>query len=92
MLHRAARALEGIDVEAVVVELDRDELGSHLPQAEQRAIVGRRLDHHLIAGLDEQAKEERVGLKRPVGGDHVLGPELAVGDPLDERPVPSEVP
>ena len=80
------RALQRGHVDAVVLQRDGQELGSQLAQRQQRAVVARGLDHHQVAGLDQRGEQERVGLHRAVGGDHLLGRHpLAVRDPLHQR-------
>ena len=50
--------------------------------AQQRAVVGRALDDHLVARVDEVVEQEGVGLHRAVGDEHALGLDaVAVGDP-----------
>ena len=64
---------ERLDVDAVRLERNREDLGAELAQREQRAVVGRRLDHHDVAGLDQLVEQERVGLHRAVGGEQPVG-------------------
>ena len=83
------RLLERADVEPVRLQRDREDLRAEAAQREQRAVVGRGLHHHEVAGLDEQLEEERVGLHRSVRRDHLRRLHaVLVRDPLDERPVP----
>ena len=69
----SSAACERADVDAVGLERDRQDLRAEVAQRQQRAVVGRRLDDHEVAGLDQLLEQERVGLHRAVGGDHLLG-------------------
>ena len=54
-------------------------------RAEQRAVVGRRLDHHDVAGLDQRLEQERVRLHRAVGGEDAIRLDAVLrGDPLEQ--------
>ena len=82
------RALERGDVDPVGLELDHPHVGAALAQRQQRAVVARALDDHGVAGRDELVEEERVGLHRAVGDDHLLGLDpVALGDPAAQRHV-----
>ena len=82
----ASAALQGGDVEPVGLERHRHQLDTEPLQHQQRAVVGRLLDHHPVAGLEQVLEEHRPGLQRPVGDHHLSGVEPAVplGDPLAE--------
>ena len=85
---RDEQALERGDVDAVRLELDRVQVRATLLERQQRAVVGGPLDDNRVAGLDERIEQERVGLHRAVGDDHLLGLDLmALGDPLAQRDV-----
>ena len=61
-------------------------LGAELPQRQQRAVVGGRLDDHEVAGLDELLEQERIRLHRAVGGHDLLRLDAVLrGDPLEQR-------
>ncbi len=63
-------------------QLDRVQPRAALAQREQRAVVGRALDDHLVAGAHEMLEQERVRLHRPVGHEHPLGLDaVQVRDP-----------
>ena len=80
--------LERGDVDPVGLELDHPHVGAAVAQRQQRAVVGGPLDDHRVAGLDQRVEQERVGLHRAVGDDHLLGRDLvALGDPLAQRRV-----
>ena len=72
-LHAAGeqRAQRG-RVDPVRLQLDHVQVGAAVAQVEQRAVVGRRLDDDRVARADEQLEEERVGLHRAVGDQHLL--------------------
>ena len=61
-----------VDADAVGLEVDHAHVRAAVAQVQQRAVVGRRLDDHRVAGLDEQLEQERVGLHRAVGDEHLL--------------------
>src|SRR4051794_10136130 len=91
---RFERGSQSRDVDAVVLERDRKDLRAAVAQRKERAVVGRRLDHDEVAGLDEMLEQERIGLHRAVGHDHLLRRKLVlVGDPRaqgrvsDGRPI-----
>ena len=80
--------LDAVDVDAVGLELDHPHVGAAVAQVQQRAVVGRRLDDHRVAGADEQLEQERVGLHRAVGDEHLVGLDaVLLGDPLAQRDV-----
>ena len=64
---------ERLGVDAVILERDGVQVGAPAAQRQQRAVVGRALDDHRVALLDEQLEQERVGLHRAVGDEHLLG-------------------
>ena len=75
-------------VDPVRLQLDHVQVGAAVAQVEQRAVVGRRLDDDGVARVDEQLEEERVGLHRAVGDEHLLdGDAVLLGDPLAQRHV-----
>ena len=82
---RAARAeqpRQRLRVDAVGLQLDGVQRRAALAQRQQRAVVGRALDDHVVAGAHEVLEQERVGLHRAVGHEHALGLHaVAVGDP-----------
>jgi hypothetical protein len=80
--------LDGVDVDPVGLELDHPHVGLALAKVQQRAVVGRRLDDHRVARLDQQCEQERVGLHRAVGDQHLLDLDaVLLGDPLAQRDV-----
>ncbi len=82
------RPLERVDVDSVGLELDHPHVGAAVAQRQQRAVVGRPLDDHRVAGLHERIEEERVRLHRAVGDDHLRRLDLmALGDPAAQRQV-----
>jgi hypothetical protein len=77
---------DAVDVDPVGLQLDHAHVGAAVAQVEQRAIVGGRLDDHRVAGPDEQLEQERVGLHRAVGDQHLVDLDaVLLGDPLTER-------
>ena len=85
--------LDRADVDAVGLELDHAHVGAAVAQRQQRPVVGRPLDDHRVAGLDQRVEQERVGLHRAVGDQHPLGLDLvALGDPFAQRHVPDRRP
>ncbi len=71
-----------------VLERDRQDLGAELAQREQRAVVGRRLDDHDVARLDELVEQEGVGLHRPVRGDEPVRLDVVLlRQPLEQARV-----
>ena len=79
---------DAVDVDAVGLELDHADVGEALAQREQRAVVGRALDDHDVAGLDELVEQEGVRLHRAVGDDHLRGLDaVLLGDPGAQRGV-----
>ena len=86
-LHAGAEQLpERLDVDPVGLERDHPHVSAATAQRQQRSVVGRPLDDHRVAGLNERLEQERVRLHRPVGHDHLLGRHLmALGDPRSQR-------
>src|SRR5918992_1914886 len=89
---RARPGLEGpgesVDVDAVCLELYRQDLRTQLAQCKERAVVGRRLYDHDVAGLDQRLEQERVGLHGAVRSHgSVRLDALLVGDPLEQARV-----
>ena len=79
---------ERVDVDAVGLELDGVHVRSALAQREQRAVVRRALDDHLVLLAHQLLEQERVGLHRAVGDEHALGLDaVAVGDPAAQARV-----
>ena len=63
-------------------QLDRVHARPALAQRQQRAVVGRALDDHLVARAHQLLEQERVRLHRAVGDEHALRLDaVAVGDP-----------
>ena len=82
------QGLDAVDVDAVGLELDHAHVGAAVAQVQQRAVVGRRLDDHRVAGADQQLEQERVGLHRAVGDEHLVGLDaVLLGDPVAQRDV-----
>ena len=80
--------VDAVDVDPVGLQLDHAHVGAAVAQVEQRAVVGRRLDDHRVAGPDEQLEQERVGLHRAVGDQHLVDLDaVLLGDPLAQRDV-----
>ena len=88
------RRLQRGDVEAVVLERDRDQLDAEALEHQQRAVVGRLLDHDPVSGLEQVLEEHRAPLERPVGDHHLsrLEVAMALGDPLAEPRMPDPGP
>ncbi len=85
----AERHLERVDLDAVRLERDGEDLRAQLAEREQRPVVGGRLDDHEVARLDELLEQERVGLHRAVRGDDAVRRDVVLrGDPLEEARVP----
>jgi hypothetical protein len=79
---------ELLDVDAVGLQATHPHVGAAGAQPEQRAVVGRLLDHDGVALADQVVEEERVGLHGPVRDeDVVLGHAVALGDPAAQRHV-----
>ena len=77
---------ERVGVDPVGLQLDRVQARAALAQRQQRAVVRRALDDHLVAGAHELLEQERVGLHRAVRDEHALGLDaVAVGDPRAQR-------
>jgi len=55
---------ESLEVDSVWLDRDRRERGAALAQREQRAVVARSFDDHLVTGGDQLVEQERVGLHR----------------------------
>ena len=88
------RRLEGADVEPVGLQRHRHQLDSEPLQHQQRAVVGRLLDHDPVTGLEQVLEQHPARLQRPVGDHHLPGVEIAVplGDPLAEAGMPDPRP
>ena len=77
-----------VGVDAVRLGGDGVHLAALVAQVEQRPVVRRPLDHHRVARLDQVVEEERVGLQRTVGDEHLLGRHaVLLGDPRAQRQV-----
>ncbi len=87
-------ALQRLHVDAVLLQRHADALGAEPLQEEQRAVVGRLLDHHPVPGLDQVLKQHRPGLERAVGDHHLggIGQVVALGDPFAKPRVPDPRP
>ena len=90
----AQEPLQLVDVDPVGLQLDHPDVRAAVAQVQQRAVVGRGLDDDRVAGVDQQLEQERVGLHRAVGDQHLidldpvhLGDVLAQGHIADGRPV-----
>ena len=82
------RPRQRLDVEAVGLQRDREQLRAEVAKRQQRAVVARRLDHHHVAGLDQALEQEGVRLHRAVGCDHLLGRDtVLLRDPGHQRRV-----
>ena len=68
----AQQPLQLVDVDPVGLELDHPDVRAAVAQVQQRAVVGRRLDDHRVARVDQQLEQERVGLHRAVGDQHLV--------------------
>ena len=94
------RLLQVAQVDAVVVERDPGEGRAAALQQQQRAVVGRLLDDHPVAGLNRVLEEEDAGLQRAVGHHHLrrvhavelrdplAEPGMAPPGAVRERPLP----
>ena len=79
---------EPLEVDSVWLDRDRRERGAVLAQREQRAVVARSFDDHLVAGGDQLVEQERVGLHRAVRDEHLRFLDaVAFGDPAPQREV-----
>ena len=77
-----------VHVDPVLSQLDHPHVGAAAAQRQQRAVVGRLLDDDGVARADEVGEEERVGLHRAVGDEHLLGLDAELlGDVLAQRDV-----
>ncbi len=75
-------------VDAVGLQVDRVHGGAALPQAEQGAVVGGGLDHHVVAWPHQRLEQEGVGLHGPVGHQHLVHVHaVLLRDPLAQRQV-----
>ena len=84
----SSSASQRVDVDPVGLQLDHADVGAAVAQVQQRAVVGRRLDDDGVAGVDEQLEQERVGLHRAVGDEHLVDVDaVLLGDPLAQRHV-----
>ena len=87
------RGGERLHVQPVALDRDGKDLGSELAQNEQRAVIRGCLDDDRVAGLDHQLEQERVGLHRAVGGDHLLAIDaVTFGDPVAQGAVAARGP
>ena len=79
---------------AVVLERDRHQLDPEPLQHQQRAVVGRLLDHDPVAGLEQVLEEHPARLERPVGDHHlsVVEPTVPLCDPVAEARAPDSGP
>ena len=65
------RRFEGRHVEPVVLQRDRHQLDPEPLQHQQRAVVGRLLDHDPVAGLEQVLEQHPARLQRAVGDHHL---------------------
>jgi hypothetical protein len=83
---RLERPGERLYVDPVRLQRDREDLGTERPQGEQRSIVGWGLHYDEVALSHRVLEQERVGLQRPVRGDHPIDFDtLPLRDPLAKR-------
>src|SRR5213595_1770674 len=82
------RALERVDLEAVVVHRQTDDVGTEPRQDLQRAVVRRRLDEHSGSGPDELLDQEHESLQGAARDDDPRRLDaVPLGDPLAKRAV-----
>ena len=78
-------ALERLEVEAVIVGRDRDDVGAELPEDLQRPVVGRLLDEH-AAARGEPLRQEHEPLQRAVRQEDASRVDVVPrSDPLAQR-------
>ena len=63
---------EGVHVQAVVLHGDRQHVHAVQPQLQERAVVGRRLDGHQVARLEQRLQQEHEALEGAVGDEHLV--------------------
>ena len=80
------RRLQRADVEPVGLERHRHQLDAELLQQQQGAVIGRLLDDHPVARLEQVLEQHRPRLERAVGDHHLRGSRspMPLGDPLAE--------
>jgi len=88
------RRLQRRDIQPVGLERDRHQLDPEPLQHQQRAVVGRLLDHDPVTRLEQVLEEHPAGLQRPVGDHHLPGvePSVPLRDPLAQPRVPDPGP
>ena len=67
------RLLEPVDVDAVVLEADPDQIDAEPVEHQQRPVVGRLLDDDLVTDLEQVVEEHPARLERAVGDHHAGG-------------------
>ncbi len=83
-----ARPGQGVDVHAVGLHRDREHLEAVAPHLEQRAVVGRGLHRHQVAGREQRVEQEDEPLEGPVGHEHPVGAHAVPGgEPFAQRRV-----
>ena len=81
------RGLERVRIEAFVVAVERDDLGTELAQDLQGPVVRRPLDEHAPPGSESLRKEDE-SLQRAVGEEDARGVDaVPFGSPVAQRPV-----
>ena len=88
------RGFEGRDVEPVGLQRHRHQLHPEPLQHQQRAVVGRLLDDHPVAGAQQVLEQHRPRLQRAVGDHHlpVVEPSVPLRDPAAEAGMPDPGP
>ena len=74
-----ARAPQRLHVHAVVLHRQRQDVHAVQAQLQQRAVVGRRLDGHQVAGLEQRLEQEHEPLERSVRDQHLVGRRTVLG-------------
>ena len=83
---RRERPLERLDVRPVGLHRDADDRRAVPAKQRERAIVGRRLREHHVAGQQHVQAEELDQLQRAVAGEHPIGADLLpFGEPVAQR-------
>jgi hypothetical protein len=82
----AAGALNRLDIRAVLVEPDRDDVGAKIGEGGDRGFVGQRLDQHGIARLQQRSRGEvDAVLATPCDADIVGGDRQPALSPQHRR-------
>ena len=80
------RRFQGLEVRAVRFERDADHRRLMAAQERQGAVVGRRLDEHHVARLQQVQAQELDQLQRAVAGQHPIDAHaLPSGEPFPQR-------